>query len=186
MKQRAFERTLMVLMACAVCVGVTSCGDDSPEPPVPAPRPAAAPKPKSPTPSPAAKPAAVKPAVAAPADDSSELERLDQVARQLNADYLTPARAWAGDNFKRKLWVCAIAQRTGRAADLAALARDARAACTGADATFGHFCRVARHFEACASFDEAREALSQAIPLANTPERKTYVATLWRGLPPAK
>ena len=36
------------------------------------------------------------------------------------------------------------------------------------------------------SYYEALEALTQAIPLADTPERKAYVATLWRGLPQPK
>jgi hypothetical protein len=108
------------------------------------------------------------------------------VAKQPEADFLTPARAWAGNVFQRKLWICAIAQRAGRTADLVALTRDLRAACTGSNATFGYFCRAALYFKAGSSFDEAREALTQAIPLADTPERKAYVATLWRGLPQPK
>ena len=104
------------------------------------------------------------------------------MAKQSGADYLTPARAWAGDVFQRKMWICDIAQRTGRAADLVVLAREAQAACLGDRATFGNFCRVARYFKAGASFDEARKALEQAIPLADTKERRDYLAALWRGL----
>ena len=187
MKKRVVERTFAVLMACAVSVGLISCGNDPAEQPAPAPQaltpsePVARP---SELPSPEPPPAA--PAAPSPADDFSELERLGKVAQRLDSDFLTPARAWAGAALKRKLWVCDIAQRTGRVTDLVVLARDAQAACSGADATFGNYCRVARHFEAGLSFDEMRKVLEQAIPLADTPERKAYVATLWRRLPPAR
>ena len=189
MKKRVVERTLVALLACAVCVGVTSCGEDPVEQPAPqaATSPGAA---TQPPPSELAEPASVAPssagvvapAASSPEDVFAELERLGQLAQQPGADFLAPARAWAGDTVKRKLWVCAIAQRAGRTADLVALTRDARAACSGTDATFGHFCAVARHFKACSAFDEAREALTQAIPLADTPERKAEVAALWRSL----
>ena len=201
MKKKMLKRTFEALMACAVCFGITSCGNDtaeqsvpapqapqapiSPEPPAspqPAPPPSAEPAAK-PAEEPTAEPAATEPQ---PADDYAELDRLGQVAKQPEADFLTPARAWAGNVFQRKLWICAIAQRAGRAADLVALTRDLRAACTGSNATFGYFCRAALHFKAGSSFDEAREALTQAIPLADTPERKAYVATLWRELPQPK
>ena len=218
MKKRVVERTLVVLMACAACVGVTSCGNDSAQQPAPAPQtpgpqtpvpqPSApqppAPQVASPAPAPAAPApvaapvtpppqvetaavAAPSPAAPSPADDFAELDRLEQVAKQSGADYLTPARAWAGDVFQRKMWICDIAQRTDRAADLVVLAREAQAACSGDRATFGNFCRVARYFKAGASFDEARKALEQAIPLADTKERRDYLAALWRGLgAPAK
>ncbi len=214
MKKRVVERTLVVLMACAACVGVTSCGNDSAEqaapqesasqtpapqtpaqqtqtPPAPAPQVSSPQAPASPTPpAPSTQPstepaAAVAPAAsvtASPADVFAELEKLGQLAQRPEGDFLASARAWAGDGLQRKLWICGIAQRAGRTADLVALARDARAACSGADATFGHFCAVARHFKACSAFDEAREALTQAIPLADTPERKAEVAALWRSL----
>ncbi len=202
MKKRMLRQVFEALMACAVCIGITSCGNDTAEQSVLAsqkpqaptsPKPPALPKPAPPpsTDEPIAKPAeepTAKPAATAPqpADDYAELDRLGQVAKQPEADFLTPARAWAGNVFQRKLWICAIAQRAGRAADLVALTRDLRAACTGSKATFGYFCRAALYFKAGSSFDEAREALTQAIPLADTPERKAYVATLWRGLPQPK
>ena len=195
MKKKVVERTLVVMMACAVCVGVTSCGDDPAEQSVPqgaAPQAPTSSKPATPSaPSQtessetaAAVPSPVAAVVAAPSpeDDWTELEKLGQLAQRPEADFLASARTWAGNTLKRKLWVCGIAQRAGRAADLVALARDARAACSGADATFGHFCAVARYFKACSSFDEAREALTQAIPLADTPKRKAEVAALWRSL----
>ena len=169
MKKRTAGQTLVVLLACAVCVGVTSCGDD------PAPQPAETIAVVPPS-------AAVTVAAPSPTDDWTELERLRQLAQQPEADFLASARAWAGNTLKRKLWACALAQRAGRMVDLVALARDARAACSGADATFGHFCAVARYFKACASFDEAREALTQAIPLADTQKRRTEVAVFWRSL----
>ena len=126
-------------------------------------------------------------AAPAPVDEFADLERLGEVAKQAGADYLTPARAWAGDAFRRQMWICDIAQRTGRAADLVVLAREVQAACSGDNANFGNFCRVAGFFKAGASFDEARKALEQAIPLADTKERRDYLATLWRGLAtPAK
>lgn len=196
MKKKSVDRTLVALLACAVCVGVTSCGDDSAEQPVPrgaahqAPTSSGSAMPPATPPSESAEPAPVAPSPAVPAasvtassaDVFSELEKLGQLAQRPEADFLAPARAWAGDGLQRKLWVCGIAQRAGRTADLVALARDARAACSGTDATFGHFCAVARHFKACSSFDEAREALTQAIPLADTPKRKAEVAALWRSL----
>ena len=86
---------------------------------------------------------------------------------------------------KRKLWACGIAQRAGRAADLVALARDARAACSGADATFGNFYAVAKFFKACDSFDEAREALARARKLVGTPKQLDDVANLLRDMPPS-
>lgn len=195
MKRKVVERTLVVMMACAVCVGVTSCGDDPAEQPAPQ-----GPAPQAPTSSKSAMPSALSqaessetvaaeppPATAvaaapSPADDWPELEKLGQLAQRPGADFLASARAWAGSTLKRKLWVCGIAQRAGRAADLVILARDARVACSDADATFGHFCAVARYFKASFSFDEAREALTQAIPLADTPKRKAEVAALWRSL----
>ena len=200
MKKKVVERTLVVLMACAACVGVTSCGNDSTQQSAPTPQASApqAPAPQAPLPlepvpaaeEPVAPPPQLEtaaPAASSPADDFAELDRLDQVAKQSGADYLTPARAWAGDVFQRKMWICDIAQRTGRAADLVVLAREAQAACSGDCATFGNFCRVARYFKAGASFDEARKALEQAIPLADTKERRDYLSTLWRGLgAPAK
>ena len=190
MKKKMFKRAFEAVMACAVCIGITSCGNDSAEQSVPVPQTPQAPtSPEAPAlpqpePPPSAEPVAT-PAAAEPqpANDYAELDRLGQVAKQPEADFLTPARAWAGNVFQRKLWICAIAQRAGRAADLVALTRDLRAACTGSNATFGYFCRAALYFKAGSSFDEAREALTQAIPLADTPERKAYVATLWRGLP---
>ena len=205
MKKRVVERTLVVLMACAVCVGVTSCGDDSAQQPAPAPTPQTpvtqTPAPQTPAPQPPAPqvPAPVvsapvppppqietaavaAPAAPSPVDEFADLERLGEVAKQAGADYLTPARAWAGGDFQRKMWICDVAQRTGRAADLVVLAREAQAACSGDRATFGNFCRVARYFKAGASFDEARKALEQAIPLADTKERRDYLATFWRGL----
>ena len=193
MKKRVVERTLVALLACAVCVGVTSCGEDPAEQPAPQePAPQAATSSGSAT-SPQSEPAepasvapssavGAAPAESSPAEVFAELERLGRLAQQPGADFLASARAWAGDTVKRKLWVCGIAQRAGRTADLVALARDARAACSGADATFGHFCAVARHFKASSAFDEAREALTQAIPLADTPKRKAEVAALWRSL----
>ena len=194
MKKRVVERTLVALLACAVCVGVTSCGEDPAEQPAPQVTVPQASTPSvpatQPPPSEPAEPASVAPSSAgvvapdasSPADVFAELERLGQLAQQPGADFLASARAWAGDTVKRKLWVCGIAQRAGRTADLVALTRDARAACSGTDATFGHFCAVARHFKASSAFDEAREALTQAIPLADTPERKAEVAALWRSL----
>ena len=194
MKKKSVERTLVALLACAVCVGVTSCGEGPEEQPAsqgPAPQPPTSSGPASqPPPSEPAEPASVAPSPAVPAapvtaspeDVFAELERLGQLAQQPGSDFLASARAWAGDTVKRKLWVCGIAQRAGRTADLVALTRDARAACSGADATFGNFCAVARHFKASSAFDEAREALTQAIPLADTPERKAEVAALWRSL----
>ena len=204
MKKKAVERILVVLLACATCVGVSSCGNDSaeqsapqespsqssasqaPATQVPSPQAPASPKQSAlstqPSPEPAAAVTPVASVTASPEVVFSELEKLGQLAQRPEADFLASARAWAGDTVKRKLWVCGIAQRAGRTADLVALTRDARAACSGTDATFGHFCAVARHFKACSAFDEAREALTQAIPLADTPERKAEVAALWRSL----
>ena len=194
MKKRSVERTLVALLACAVCVGVTSCGEGPAEQAAPqgqAPQPSTSSGPTTQPPaSDPAEPASVAPSPAVPAvpvtaspeDVFAELERLGQLAQQPGADFLASARTWAGDTVKRKLWVCGIAQRAGRTADLVALTRDARAACSGADATFGNFCAVARHFKASSAFDEAREALTQAIPLADTPKRKADVAALWRSL----
>ena len=110
---------------------------------------------------------------------------MGRLAQQTEADFITPARAWAGGIFKRKLWVCGIAQRNRRTADLVALARDARAACSGADATFGNFYAVAKYFKACASFDEAREALARARKLVGTPKQLDDVANLLRDMPPS-
>ena len=73
------------------------------------------------------------------------------ILQQEGADYLTPARAWAGDIFQRKMWICDIAQRTGRAADLVVLAREAQAACSGVNANFGNICRVAGFFKAASN-----------------------------------
>ena len=201
MKKKVVERTFVVLMACAACVGVTSCGNDSAEqsaPQAPAPQ---TPAPQAPAPQvqasqeqavPSAQSSAAPTAVpqaasvaASPADDFAELDRLGRLAQQPEVDFITPARVWAGGIFKRKLWVCAIAQRNRRKADLVALARDARAACTGADATFGNFCAVAKFFKACDSFDEAREALTQAKKLAGTAKQLDDVANLLRNMPPS-
>ena len=199
MKKNAVERILVVLLACATCVGVSSCGNDSAEQSAPqesafqssgsqapSPQAPASPKQSAPSTQPSLEPAAaVTPVASATASLEvifAELEKLGQLAQQPGADFLASARAWAGDTVKRKLWVCCIAQRNRRKDALVALARDARAACSGADATFGHFCAVARYFKASSAFDEAREALTQAIPLADTPERKAEVAALWRSL----
>ena len=206
MKKKVVERTFVVLMACAACVGVTSCGNDSAEqaaPQAPAPQ---APAPQTPAPQapapqvqasqeqavpstqPSSEPTAVPHAAsvaASPADDFAELDRLGRLAQQPEVDFITPARVWAGGIFKRKLWVCAIAQRNRRKADLVVLARDARAACTGADSTFGNFCAVAKFFKACGSFDEAREALTRARKLVGTAKQLDYVANLLRDMPPS-
>ena len=195
MKKRAFERALVAVAACAVCVGVTSCGNDvadqeasASQTTTPEPAPQVQVQDRSATPPPAqvAEPAVVAPAVPAGTDVADDIDKLMLVARQQGADFLTPARAWAGASLQGKLRVCAIAQRAGRVADLVALAREARAACSGAEATYEHFYSIAQYFEAGAAFDEAREALDKAIPLADTPNRKADVAAFWRRLPRAK
>ena len=214
MKKKVVERTLVVLMACAVCVGVTSCGNDSaeqpapqapavqpsapqapavqpsapqtPAPQVPAPQVPVSQEQTAPSTQPSTEPAAAVPPTASvttsPADDFAELEKLGQLAQKPEADYVAPARAWAGNIFKRKLWVCRIAQRNRRTADLVALTRDARAACSGTDATFGNFYAIAECFKACNSFDEAREALKQARKLAGTAKQVDKVADLLRSM----
>ena len=230
MKKKAVERTLVVLLACAACVGVTSCGNDSAEqsapqepaaqtpaqsaqtpqppapqaqtpstpqaqtPPPPAPQAQTPPPPAPPSqeqtaPStpPSTEPAAAVPqaasVTASPADVSAELERLGRLAKQSKAGYVASARAWAGSVFKRKLWVCAIAQKNNLPKkDLVALARDARAACSGADATFGHFYAIATYFKAGGSFDEAREALAQAKKLVGTAKQLDALAALLRSM----
>ena len=240
MKKKAVERTLVVLLACAACVGVTSCGNDSAEQSAPqepaaqtpaqpaqtSPAPQAqtpltpaqpaqtspAPAPQAQTPPPSTPPAqtlpppapasqeqtapstqpstepaaAVAPAAsvtASHADVFAELERLGRLAKQSKADYVASARAWAGNIFERKLWVCAIAQKNNLPQnDLAALARDARAACSGADATFGHFYAIAKYFKACGSFNDAREALTQARKLVDTAKQLDDVADLLRSM----
>ncbi len=223
MKKKAVERTLVVLLACAACVGVTSCGNDSAEQSAPQ-EPAAqtpaqpaqtspAPAPQAQTPPPSTPPAqtlpppapasqeqtapstqpstepaaAVAPAAsvtASHADVFAELERLVRLAQQPEADYVASARAWAGDNFMHRRDVCDIALRNRRMADLVALTRDARAACSGADATFGNFYAIAVYFKACGSFDEAREALKQARKLVSTKKQVDKVADFLRDMPP--
>lgn len=213
MKKRVVEQTLVVLMACAACVGVTSCGNDSAEPPTPqtpagapqAPAPQAQQAPagqsvsqapviqtpatqvpasqeqSAPSTQPSAEPAAtVLPAAAV----AATFESLVRLAQQPEADYVASARAWAGDNFMHRRDVCDIALRNRRMADLVALTRDARAACSGADATFGNFYAIAVYFKACGSFDEAREALKQARKLVSTKKQVDKVADFLRDMPP--
>lgn len=202
--KRLFERTLAFVGACVMCIGVTSCGNDvadqSAQPPASPVHPETVThKPAVPSVMPladerdehvdsivgASGPSPVTgqpPASSGPVDEWAELESLKKVARQLNSDFLTPARAWAGNSMQKKLGVCEIAKGAGRAADLVMLAREARAACTGKDATFGHLWRVVKYFEAGAALDEAREALDKAVPLADTPARKGEVAKAWRRL----
>ncbi len=216
MKKRLFERALVVVAACAVCVGVTSCGNDATDQPAPATPPAASPAPKAsaaeppapaappvtaPEPEPAPAPSSTLPpsppqvaeqasVVPADTDVKANIDRLSQVAQRQDADFLTPARAWAGDSLRRKLWVCAIAQRTGRVADLIVLAREARAACSGSEATFGNLYRVAQYFEAASAFNEAWDALDKAFARAREEkvpkERQEEAKKLWRRVSRAK
>lgn len=212
MKKKVVERTLVVLMACAACVGVTSCGNDSaeqsaqqapaqqtPTPQAPAVQTSAAPasqtpvaqvsepqvsasqEPNAPSAQPSAKPAAAVPQAASV---TMTFESLVRLAQQPEADYVAPARVWAGNNFMHKRDVCDIALRNRRMADLVALTRDARTACSGADATFGNFYAIAEYFKACGSFDEAREALKQARKLVSTKKQIDKVADLLRDMPP--
>lgn len=210
MQKKVVERTLVVMMACAACVGVTSCGNDSAEqsaPPAPAqqtsaPQASAAQTPAAqtsqapaaqtpasqeqtvPSPKPSTEPVAAVPQAASVAMSFESLVRL---AQQPEADYIASARAWAGNNFMHKRDVCAIALRNRRMDDLVALTRDARAACSGADATFENFYAIAEYFKASASFDEAREALKQARKLVSTKKQVDKVADLLRDmLPPTK
>ena len=213
MKKRVVERTLVVLMACAACVGVTSCGNDSAEQPAPQ-APAAAPQAPAPqapqapagqsvsqalavqTPAtqvpvsqeqtaPSTQPSAEPTATIPPAASvTTTFESLARLAQQPVADYVASARAWAGNNFMHKRDVCAIALRNRRMADLVALTRDARTVCSGADATFGNFYAIAEYFKACGSFDEAREALKQARKLVSTKKQIDKVADLLRDMPP--
>ncbi len=252
MKKIVVERTLVVLMACAASVGVTSCGNDATDQPPPATPPAASPAPKTPAakpPTPAASPAAssapetpvaepsasaappaASPApetsvaepsapatspVAAPepeqvqssnpppspphvaeqvsvaaADTDATIKSLTQVAQRRGADFLTPARAWVGDSLRRKLWACEIAKSTGRVADLIVLAREARAACSGSEETFGNLYRVAQYFESVKAYNEAWEALDKAFPRARAEkipkERQEEAKKLWRRVSRAK
>lgn len=210
MKKRVVEQTLVVLMACAACVGVTSCGNDSaeqsaqqapaqqtPTPQAPAVQTLAAPASQTPTDQvsepqvpasqepnaqsaqPSAKPAAAVPQAASV---TMTFESLVRLAQQPEADYVAPARAWASNNFMHKRDVCDIALRNRRMADLVALTRDARAACSGADATFENFYAIAEYFKVCGSFDEAREALKQARKLVGTAKQLDKVADLLRDM----
>ena len=192
MQKKVVERTLVVMMACAACVGVTSCGNDSAEQPeqqtpaqqTPTPQAPAAQTPASqeqtvPSPKPSIEPVAAVPQAASVAMSFESLVRL---AQQPEADYIASARAWAGNNFMHKRDVCAIALRNRRMADLVALTRDARAACSGADATFGNFYAIAEYFKASGSFDEAREALKQARKLVSTKKQVDKVADLLRSM----
>ena len=112
------------------------------------------------------------------------------MAQQQGADFLTPARAWAGDSLRRKLWACAIAKSTGRVADLIVLAREARAACSGSEETFGNLYRVAQYFDSVKAYNEAWEALDKAFPRARAEkipqERQEEAKKLWRRVSRAK
>jgi len=110
-------------------------------------------------------------AVPVPVDEWAELENLMKVAQLKTSDFQASARAWAGDDLKKRHRVCQIAMKEGRTADLLALARDVRKACTGQGANFANFMLLARYFKAGASLNEAREALNLAKPLAKTREQ---------------
>ena len=72
--------------------------------------------------------------------------------------------------------------RNGRRLPPDALTRDARAACSGADATFENFYAIAEYFKASGTFDEAREALKQARKLVSTKKQVDKVADLLRSM----
>ena len=182
MKKRVVEQALVALLACSVCVGVTSCGGDSAEqsaPQTPVPSAPISQEPIAPSAQSSAKPAAAVPQAASV---TMTFESLVRLAQQPEADYVAPARAWASNNFMHKRDVCDIALRNRRMADLVALTRDARAACSGTDATFENFYAIAEYFKACGSFDEAREALKQARKLVGTAKQLDKVADLLRDM----
>jgi glucose/arabinose dehydrogenase len=182
MKKKTAERILVALLACAVCVGVTSCGDDSAEQSAPQ---ASVPQvPASQEQSASSTQSSAEPAAAVPqaASVTASFESLVRLAQRPEADYVASARAWAGNNFMHKRDVCDIALRNRRMTDLVTLTRDARAACSGADATFKSFYAIAEYFKACGSFDEAREALKQARKLVGTAKQLDNVADLLRSM----